>query len=219
MSTNTNTNPAPSHVPSAMDNPSKKQVSGRPAIALSPSISVDVRRTLQQIGKVAYDAQESASKNAHAITGKLGNDPDSLRAASRTIRDNLQSNGAFPLSISQLTGVAAQKQNSFGGIVVFGVLGALPATLGVADTGYVFNATDVGHSFVWDGTQWSFTPGDAGAGYGTFANTSPVPSALWTSVGVGGGNADITQSDGSVVTTAFSAYIAPGIGYTLFVRI
>lgn len=55
-------------------------------------------------------------------------------------------------------------------------IASLPS-LGAADAGFRFLATDYRHTFRWTGSAWEFAPGDAGSGF--FQDFAIAPGAEW----------------------------------------
>jgi hypothetical protein len=58
-----------------------------------------------------------------------------------------------------------------------GTFSNLPVGLGVADTGFIFYATDAGHAWMWNGSGWQWAPGDPGSGW--IAGFESDPGAGW----------------------------------------
>jgi len=86
------------------------RVGSAPPLTISPAIPIEVQRALQRtegnvsrLGAKLADAQKQ-------LAGKLGKSPADLLAVSGFLRNQLQSTGSTPLSISSLQGKAAQTQ-------------------------------------------------------------------------------------------------------------
>lgn len=80
------------------------------SLTVNPAISAEVQRALRALEQKVNALQSKLSSLETQVGGKLGSSPDDLKAASKTIRDELQANGSAPLSITKLSGVAAQPQ-------------------------------------------------------------------------------------------------------------
>jgi hypothetical protein len=79
-------------------------------VTANATIPVDIQRALRALETRVMELQSQVTSLQTQLGTKLGNTPTDLKAASRTIRDELQSNGSAPLSLTKLSGVAAQPQ-------------------------------------------------------------------------------------------------------------
>jgi hypothetical protein len=79
-----------------------------PAIALSPAIPIDIRRSLLKLSELVQQTQQNAKLAQTTADSKLGSN-DLLKIAG-FVRDQFQPGGQLPLSITGLPGVAAQPQ-------------------------------------------------------------------------------------------------------------
>ena len=92
-----------------------------------------------------------------------------------------------------------------------GIYGAplanIPTTLGVTEKGFLFQATDYFHNWMWDGSAWHFTTGGFAAGsFYVFSSPSMLPAdALWQVCD--GSTVQVAQDNGTTapVTTPVQA--------------
>jgi len=183
-----------------------------PYVSTNPTIPLPVQEALRRISQVAHEAQANAQSivAANPLTSQT-----TQHFGAEAIRADLSAGGAYPLNVNGLAGVLAQPQLAG----TSGPLSSLSRTLGSGDKGAYYDAVDVGHRFVWDGSVWNFAPGDAGSGWGAFAVTVPAPgTSYWASVPAGGGSVTITKADGTTASVAFGAYTTIGAGYLLWIR-
>ena len=85
----------------------------RPPIALTPSIPLAIRRELQKISNVAFDAQESAAAANTGLATKVTKDLNGLLEVSAFASKQLQAGGKYPISIGNLPGRAGQTQAAY----------------------------------------------------------------------------------------------------------
>ena len=76
------------------------------------------------------------------------------------------------------------------------VLANIPGTLGLNDTGYLFNGTDYQHVWRWDGTAWHFNVGGSGTTTIT-QNGLPPFGGVWHACD--GTTVNVSQDDGTVL--------------------
>jgi hypothetical protein len=88
-----------------------------------------------------------------------------------------------------------------GGVaVVFGPA-SLPAGLGTNDAGYLAFETTFFHAYRWNGANWTFAPGDSGAGYVVASPTSAAPfGGLWQLCD--GSTVSVSKGDGTTTNVA-----------------
>ena len=79
-----------------------------------------------------------------------------------------------------------------------GALGSLTGSLAAIDAGFIYQATDYGHSYRWNGNAYNFAPGDASAYIVAAANGTPPQGGLWFACN--GANATVAQDGGSTAT-------------------
>lgn len=73
-----------------------------------------------------------------------------------------------------VTYIASTSWTYVGGVMTAPAANA-PKDLGALDTGFLFMCSDFGHLLQWNGTAWTFAPGDTGNGY--FADFAVAPSS------------------------------------------
>lgn len=165
---------------------------------------------IQQAFRVLVDQIYGVQDSHDALKASIASPGSS---ASSSAVKQFQVNGSTPLNVTGLIGLLAQSQ-----IAQFktDILSNIPKTFGTGDKYTVFYASDVGHLFIWTGSAWAMTDG---SGYGVFAMTTPNPAAFWTQIPTAGGNADVTNADGSGITSiSFHSYSSIDAAYTLWIR-
>lgn len=85
----------------------------------------------------------------------------------------------------------------------------LPTDLGTNDANFLYEVTDYAHLLAWNGTGWSWAPGENGSDYiVTFLN-GPQPTTGWQACD-GSANVGVLQFDGTLnfvtVPTSASAW-------------
>jgi len=86
------------------------RVGSAPPLTISPAIPIEIQRALQRTEGNVSQLQKQLAEANKQLAGKLGSNPSDLLAVSAFLRNQLQSTGSTPLSISSLQGKAAQTQ-------------------------------------------------------------------------------------------------------------
>jgi hypothetical protein len=76
----------------------------RPPIALNTTIPIAIQRELHKVASIALSAQSSASDAIAGLGTKVSNDTQGLLGISKSVNQQLQAGGAYPLNLTGLSG-------------------------------------------------------------------------------------------------------------------